>query len=433
MYRLRASLLAAVSIPLAVLSLNPTAQAQPGAGAGQAPPGQPGAGLGGPDGRRGPVDTLGEGPWDFETETGNVHVSVVAKGIDHPWSVVFLPDGDMLLTERPGRLRIVRDGVLDPRDIAGLPDIISVSIGGLQGLALHPDFEDNRLLYFAYTKPNPEDEALTSLAVARAHWDGGYALADVEDIFVAKDWYSSAMAADNGRCCGQGPASGSYGARIAFDDDNRIYITSGDRNWGENAQDPQSHLGKIIRLNDDGSIPDDNPFVGRDGYLPELYTIGHRNPTGLRFDDSGRLWSTEFGPRGGDELNLIEAGKNYGWILITQGEHYNGDERVLGMSDVEGYVDPVFAWGVSGNPGNLIVYSGDLFPEWQGDFLVATMSRPGALERITLDDDGNVANRERMLTDLAQRMRDVAQGPDGRIYVLTDETVGAMLVVEPGE
>ena len=381
---------------------------------------------------------IGEGPWDLETETGTVHVSVLTSDLQSPWSLVFVPDGDMLLTERPGRLRVIRDGKLDPAPIEGVPALINASIGGLMGLALHPDFEENRLIYFAYTKPHPDNDALTSLAVARARWDGGPSLADVEDIFVAKDWYSSEMAANNNRCCGQGPASGSYGARIAFDDENRLYITSGDRNWGEKAQDPQSHLGKIIRVNDDGSIPDDNPYVGKDGYLPELYTMGHRNPTGLRFDpETGVLWSTEFGPRGGDELNRIEAGANYGWMLITQGEHYDGAEKALGSSGIEGYVDPITAWPPSGNPGNVIVYRGDLFPEWQGDVFVAAMSRPGALVRVILDDDGRFVREERLLTEIGQRYRDVVEAPDGRIFVLTEASPmaspGAIIVLEPGK
>ena len=381
---------------------------------------------------------IGEGPWDIETEMGTVHVTVLTRDLQSPWSLVFLPDGDMLLTERVGRLRVIRDGKLDPSPIEGLPALVNVSIGGLMGLALHPDFEENRLIYFAYTKPHPDDEALTSLAVARARWDGGPALADVEDVFVAKDWYSSAMAAQNDRCCGQGPASGSYGARIAFDNEKRLYITSGDRNWGEKAQDPQSHLGKIIRLNDDGSIPDDNPYVGMEGYLPELYTIGHRNPTGLRFDPAtGALWSTEFGPRGGDELNLIEAGQNYGWMLITQGEHYDNAPVALGSKGIEGYVDPVIAWPPYGNPGNLIVYRGELFPEWQGNVLVAAMSRPGALVRVIVDEQNRFVREERMLTELEQRMRDVVEAPDGRIYVLTEASPmaspGAILVLEPAK
>jgi glucose/arabinose dehydrogenase len=248
------------------------------------------------------------------------------------------------------------------------------------------------------------------------------------------------MAAENNRCCGQGPASGSFGGRLAFDEDDRLYVTSGDRNWGEKAQDPQSHLGKILRLNDDGSIPDDNPFVGMDGYLPAIYTLGHRNPLGLRFDPAtGDLWSTEFGPAGGDEVNLIEAGKNYGWILITQGEHYDGAQKTLGSGEIEGYVDPVAWWPRGGNPGNVLVYRGDLFPDWQGNVILATMSgrdlAPG-LVRLVVDADGKLVHEERMLTEIGIRMRDVIEAPDGRLLVLTESSPmaspGAILVVEPG-
>jgi len=380
---------------------------------------------------------LGEGPWDIETEAGTVHVTVFQRGLESPWSLVFLPGGDdMLLTERSGRLRVIRDGELDPAPIEGLPDMVVTGISGLFGLALHPDFQTNRLIYFAYPKANPADSEELSLAVARARWDGGPRLSNVEEIFVARDWYSAAMAGTNNRCCGQGPASGSFGARIAFDDENRLYITSGDRNWGEKAQDPGSHLGKILRVNDDGSIPADNPFVGRTGYLPEIYTLGHRNPTGLRFDPAtGALWETEFGPRGGEELNRIEAGKNYGWILVTQGTHYDDTKGELGAKGVPGYVDPVVAWPPSGNPGNLIVYRGDLFPEWRGDILVAAMSRPGALVHVKLDANGNATGEERLLTELGQRYRDVVEAPDGRIYVLTEASAfaspGAILILEP--
>jgi glucose/arabinose dehydrogenase len=193
-----------------------------------------------------------EGPWNIDTETGRVHVSVLARDLQSPWSLAFLPNGDMLLTERPGRLRVVRGGALDPAPIEGLPEMFTESISGLFGLALHPQFERNRAIYFAYAKPNSDDSDLLSLAVARARWDGGTSLADVADIFVAKDWYSTAMGRENNRCCGQGPTTGSFGARIDFGPDGRLYVTSGDRNWGEKAQDPQSHLGKILRLNDDG-------------------------------------------------------------------------------------------------------------------------------------------------------------------------------------
>ena len=195
-----------------------------------------------------------------------------------------------------------------------------------------------------------------------------------------------------------------------------------------------------MRLNDDGSIPNDNPFVGRNGYLPEIYTLGHRNQTGLRFDSAtGDLWSTEFGPAGGDELNRIEAGKNYGWLLITHGNHYNNEAKKLGTGGVEGYVDPVIWWPRGGNPGNLIVYRGDVFPAWQGNVLIATMSNralgPG-LVRAVIGDNGALVHEERMLTEIGTRMRDVVEAPDGRIFVLAEASAfaspGAILVLEPG-
>jgi glucose/arabinose dehydrogenase len=406
-----------------------------GAAPAQAPiPAQAPAAQGAPRaGGRGPgrqATPLGDGPWDFDTEQQRIHVTVVTKGLDHPWGMVFLPDGDMLVTERPGRLRVIRDGVLDPTPVGGLPAIRAAVIGGLLDIALHPDFEENRLVYFAYSKPDPNEEILATTAVARARWDGGSTLTDVEDVFVADDWYSSKIAGSNNRCCGQGPADGSYGSRIVFDAEGFLYVTIGDRNWGEKAQDPSSHLGKIVRIRDDGTIPEDNPFVGMEGYKPDLYTIGHRNPLGLTIHPvTGELWSTEFGPRGGDELDRIEAGKNYGWILVTEGEHYNNEPAARGKNSVPGMEDPVLYWVPSINPGNLVFYDGDLFPAWRGDMLMAAMSR--SLLRASFDDAGNPVGQERMLTELEQRLRDVRQGPDGFIYLLTDETEGAMLRIEP--
>jgi glucose/arabinose dehydrogenase len=391
--------------------------------AGQQPPGQRGAGG------RPQTQPLGDGPWDVTTERGRIHVAVVTKELERPWGLAFLPNGDMLVTERPGRLRIVRGGLLDPTPIAGLPKIRAVVIGGLQDVVVHPDFARNRLVYFSYSKPDEKDETLSTLAVARGRLDGGAALTDVEDIFVAKDWYSSAMAGQNMRCCGQGPADASFGARMVFGRDGMLYVASGDRNWGEKAQDPSSHLGKILRIRDDGRVPRDNPFTGREGYLPEIYTLGHRNPTGLTVNPAtGELWSTEFGPRGGDELNRIEAGKNYGWILVTHGSHYNDEPVARGAGGVPGMTDPELYWVPSTNPGNIVFYTGAELPGWRGDLLLAAMSR--ALVRISFDSAGKPVGQERLLLDLGQRFRDVRQGPDGAVYLLTDETAGAMLKIE---
>jgi glucose/arabinose dehydrogenase len=373
---------------------------------------------------------LGDGPWEFATDKGRIRVSVVTKDLDHPWGLAFLPQGDLLVTERAGRLRIIRGGVLDPTPVAGMPAVRSVIIGGLGDVALHPRYAQNRLIYFAYSKPDAQDPSLSSLAVARARFDGGAALAGVEDVFVAADWYSSAMAGENNRCCGQGPADASFGARLAFGRDGMLYVTSGDRNWGERAQDPSSHLGKILRLRDDGQVPADNPFVGREAYRPEIYTLGHRNPLGLTVHpQTGALWSTEFGPRGGDELNLIEAGKNYGWILVTHGHHYNNDPVARGPGPVLGMTEPVLYWVPSINPGNISFYSADALPGWRGDLLLATMTR--SLVRIGFDSAGRPTSQERMLTELGQRWRDVRQGPDGLVYLLSDETAGAVLKIEP--
>jgi glucose/arabinose dehydrogenase len=379
--------------------------------------------------RRPVTKPLGDGPWNVDTEKGPVRVTLVTKGLDHPWGMAFVPGGDILVTERPGRLRVIRHGVLDPTPIAGLPKIRAAVIGGLMDVVLHPDFARNRLIYFTYSKPSPEDPTASALAVARARWDGGAKLTNVEDIFVADPYYGPKRAATNHRCCGQGPADGSFGGRMVFDSEGLLYVTSGDRNWGEKAQDPSSYFGKILRIRDDGTVPDDNPFVGKAGYKPEIYTLGHRNPTGLTIDPAtGELWSTEFGPRGGDELNRIEAGKNYGWILVTTGAHYNGEPTKLGKH-APGMEDPVLDWVPSINPGNLVFYAGEKFPAWRGDLLIGTMTH--AVLRVSFDKAGRPAGQERMLAGLGQRIRGVWQGPDGLVYLLTDEKAGAMLRIEP--
>jgi aldose sugar dehydrogenase len=378
-----------------------------------------------------PSGTLGDGPWEIETQATKLKVSVVTKGLQVPWSLAFLPNGDMLVTERPGRLRLVRKGgALDPTPIAGLPAILATGIGGLKDIALHPQFARNRLLYLSYTKPDPAVKDQSTLAVLRARWNGGPTLTEVKDIFVADAWYGGAPIP--ARCCGQGPPVGSFGGRILFDRAGYLYITSGDRNYGEKVQDPSNHFGKILRLHDDGRAPKDNPFAGKAGYKPEIYTIGHRNPLGLTIHPKTKaLWSSEFGPRGGDEVNRIEAGKNYGWINVTQGFHYN-NEPAKGTKGVAGMEDPVLAFGPpSINPGNLLFYTGKRFKGWNGDMLMATMSR--SIVRASFDRQGKPIGQELMLTQLKQRFRDIRLGPDGNFYILTDERFGALLKVEPAK
>jgi glucose/arabinose dehydrogenase len=369
---------------------------------------------------------LGEGPWDFHTEHGQIHLEVVAR-LERPWGITFLPEGGMLVTERVGRLRhIAADGSLDPEPIGGLPDMYTFGIAGLKGIALHPQFATNRLVYMAYSKVDPEDESVSTLAVMRGRWEAGsHALTEVEDIFVADAWYGAMPLPE--RCCGQGPAFGSYGGRIMFDPDGYLFVTSGDRNYGELVQHPSSHYGKIFRMTDEGDVPPGNPWVGMEGHEPLTWSTGHRNPLGLAYNTAtGEIWESEFGPRGGDEVNRILRGGNYGWLAVTQGLHYNG-EQTEGIRNVEGMIDPVLVYGPpSFNPGNLMFYSGDMLADWQGDMLLGSFTQ-GLLRYDTDQTGAPIGEPERLLRDLGQRWRDVQQAPDGSIYLLTDQAGGAVL------
>ena len=350
----------------------------------------------------------------YETVDHDFRVVTVAEDIQHPWSIAFLPDGDMLFTQRTGELRIVRDGKLLPDPVEGVPETRVINQGGLQEIALHPDFENNRIVYLSYSKPNGS-RGTTALIRARFEND---MLNDVEEIFEADAW--------NER-------GGHFGAKIAFDEDGYLFMSVGDRQSPptgdlENhpAQDPTTHFGTIIRLMDDGSVPEDNPFVGHASIRPEIWSYGHRNPQGLAFHpETGDLWSTEHGPQGGDELNLILPGVNYGWPVIGYGVNYRSGIPIHATGEREGMEQPKTFWIPSIGASGLMIYDGDAFPEWRGDIfaggLAATHRR---LSRISVDG-GRVMTRESLLHD-EFRIREVRQGPDGFIYLATDNRAGGL-------
>ena len=362
-----------------------------------------------------PALPLPDKPVEFHTAEGQkIRVVVVARGLERPWSLAFLPDGSMLVTERVGRLRIIRNGVLDPQPVAGVPQVRAVGLSGMMDVVLHPQFAENRFVYLSYTKPVEPDRA--TLALARGRWDGS-ALSDVRDIFVA--------------------GSGTGGAsRLAFGRDGSLFMTTG--GGGGNAQDPNSHAGKVLRLRDDGTVPGDNPFFGKAGYKPEIYSLGHRNSLGLAVHPAtGDVWQNENGPNGGDEINVIKAGRNYGWPLVSYGRTYPGPWQ----SEVfwrEGFEQPIVFWVPSIAISGMAFYTGSKLPKWKGDVFVGglrTGEIPGTghLERILFNEKMEELRRESLLGDLRQRIRDVRQGPDELIYVLVDAEAGGVMRIEPAE
>jgi glucose/arabinose dehydrogenase len=376
----------------------------------------PAAGGGGGRGRNSPP--LPALPLTFETTAYRIRVSLVAKGLVNPWSLAFLPDGTMLVTERQGRLRTIRDGVLDPKPVAGVPAVKAVALSGLLDVVPHPKFADNHLLYLSYSKAR--EDGLTTTALARGRFDGA-ALTDVKDIFLANSWSKSFT---------------NYGGRVAFDRGGMLYLTIGERQEEERAQNPGDHGGKVIRLGDDGSVPPDNPFVGKAGYLPEIFSLGHRSPQGLAMQPTtGLMWENEHGQQGGDELNILRAGKNYGWPLATFGINYDGEKH--GEPFPRADLEPPFAyWVPSIAISGLMFYTGDKFPNWKDNVFVGGMFQgrtrgTGQIQRIVLSVKGQPVQREPLLVDLHQRIRDVRQGPDGLVYVLTDEPAGVLLKIEP--
>ncbi|WP_422126550.1 PQQ-dependent sugar dehydrogenase [Thioalkalivibrio sulfidiphilus] len=350
---------------------------------------------------------------NLDTREHVVKVVPLTDGLENPWSLAFLPNGDMLITERPGRLRIFRDGQLLPDPVAGLPEIRAFRQGGLLDIALHPDFENNRLLYLSYAA-NHQGGITTRVARGRFENDS---LHDVEVLFTAEP------ASDNGR---------HFGSRLLFDRAGYLYITVGDRGDMPRAQDLNDHAGSTIRLHDDGRIPEDNPFVGRSDARPEIYTYGNRNAQGMALHpETGAVWQHEHGPRGGDELNLIRAGVNYGWPVITHGVEYSGATIGAGITEKEGMEQPVHHWTPSIAPSGMAFYTGDVFPNWRGNVFVGALAHTH-VTRLVMDGD-RVVEEEPMFREMGQRIRDVRQGPDGYLYLLTDHTNGRLLRVEPAE
>ena len=356
----------------------------------------------------------------FKSSLHDYRIVTVADGFVNPWGMAFLPNGDMLVTERPGRVRIVRGGKLVEQPVAGVPTVVARGQGGLLDIVLHPQFASNRYVYLSFSRPTGENNAATT-AVVRAKFENDR-LTDVTEIFVAESRGNP----------------GHFGSRLAWGPDGMLYVTVGDRQVppagnleAHPAQDVSNHHGTISRLRDDGSIPPDNPFAGQPGKQASIWTYGHRNPQGLAFDRDGNLWSTEHGPQGGDELNLIERSKNYGWPVIGFGVNYRSGSAIHQGTTREGMEQPRHVWVPSIGVSGLMVYNGDKFPEWKGSIFagglvgeqLARFDRKGT--QVTL---GDVLVRNR------GRIRDVREGPDGFIYVATESRDGSpspILRLEP--
>jgi glucose/arabinose dehydrogenase len=416
--------------------------------------------------------TLQTPPVMPEVQTfGSINVHKLVDGLDTPWSFAFLPNGDVLITEIAGRLRIVRNGRLDPRPIPGVPEVFAPEpLSGLMEVILHPDFETNHYVYLTYNKPGPRlpddvvpmgwrfylgyvrsngasplrkpagERRTSTVALARGRFEGS-ALLDVKDIFVADDYKDETIDAI-------------AAARMAWGRDGMLYMTIGGANepaskgplagsQGGVAQDPAKHGGKVVRLRDDGSVPKDNPFVAKKGYKPEIYTMGHRNALGLAVNPAtGEMWEHENGPADDDEINILKPGANYGWPLVGLGRAYTGHiigspgalGAPAGRKDADtmymkGMEQPFIFWSPTVAPSGMLFYTGDKFENWKGNLLVG-MLKARRIERIVFTDTGGVFRREYLLESMNKRIRDLRQGPDGYVYVLTDGNPAQLLRLE---
>jgi len=347
---------------------------------------------------------------------GQIRVVTVASGLFHPWSLAFMPDGSLLVAERDGRLRLIRDGALVPDPVWTSPTPRGQRADSLKAVAVHPQFAQNKFVYVSYPK---EGERGGTLAVSRGRFDGSK-LVDVKEIFVADAWETS----------------GNMGGRMLLGPDNSLYLTVGDRDrlcctgvednsLRMKAQDLGNHVGKTLRLRDDGSVPPDNPFVGRAGAKPEIFTYGHRNGYGLAFNpQTGELWQAEIGPMGGDEVNILIAGHNYGWPLVSTGRNYTGTLVSDQPWARPGMDNPRIHWVPSISPSSIMFYTGDKFPRWKNSLFVGALTTR-QLQRISFGQPSQAERREPLLLPLNTRIRDVQQSPDGFIYVATEQASGA--------
>lgn len=376
--------------------------------------------------------SLDEDEYIFETaEQDRVKVTVVVNGLEHPWAVAFLPSGDALITERGKQIRYVHDAMsssarLDPGPVSGLPDIQRASFkGGLHDIILHPEYSQNSLIYLSFNKSVSKQRTLTSssgekdvISILRGKLAGN-SITDVEEIYT-------------------GDLPSPTGSRMVFDRDGKLYVATGVNFYDQQSQQLDNANGKVLRLNDDGTIPSDNPFVGRDDALPEIYSYGHSTQYGLTVHpDTGAIMSMENGANGGDELNMILPGRNYGWPLVSFGLKYDGT-KISDSPVAEGIEKPVMAWVPSITPSGMVFYTGDKFAKWKGNMFFGVIRRgqisgTGGLERVVFNGNLGEIRSESMLTQLRQRVRDVRQGPDGLLYLLTDENDGALLKIGPVE
>jgi aldose sugar dehydrogenase len=338
-------------------------------------------------------------------------VVTVAEGLRHPWGLAFLPTGEILVTERTGDLRVIRDGRLEATPVAGVPEVWAQGQGGLLGIAVHPQYQSNQLVYLSYSKPGPRG---ATTAVVRGRFDGAR-LAEVEEIFEAEAW------SRDGR---------HFGSRLVFDGAGYLYITVGDRGAMAEAQNLTNHQGTTIRLHDDGRVPADNPLIDEPGARPEIYTYGNRNAQGMAVHPTtGEVWQNEHGPRGGDEINIVRPGANYGWPLVTHGVDYSG-AVITDQTEAEGIQPPFLHWTPSIAPSGMAFYTGDAFPRWRGNVFVGALA--GMHLRRVVVDGTQVVSQEPLLTDAGYRFRDVVTGPDGYLYLLVDAVSAPVLRLEPG-